>query len=256
MQDMCGRFAIIQTPEVLKEAFGYDDTPNFPPRYNIAPTQPVPVVHMQEGLRRFTLMRWGFIPGWVKDIKQYPLVINIRSETAREKASFRSAFIRRRALLPADGFYEWQRIDKTSRPFLLRRPDRGMFAFAALWETWSSSDGSEIDTVALLNTTANGVISAIHHRSPVILQPDCYDAWLDPHTQPDNAYRMLQPPPDDFFEMIPLGVAINKVANDGPYVQEKQPSYNPAQLMDDRITPKTSKPAKLEIKESTQGSLF
>jgi putative SOS response-associated peptidase YedK len=253
---MCGRFAIIQTPEVLKEAFGYGDTPNFPPRYNIAPTQPVPVVHMLEGQRRFTLMRWGFIPGWVKDIKQYPLVINIRSETAREKASFRAAFTRRRALLPADGFYEWQRIDKTSRPFLLRRPNRAVFAFAALWETWSSSDGSEIDTVALLNTTANGVISAIHDRSPVILPPECYDAWLDPHTPPDDAYRMLRPPADDFLEMIPLGVAINKVANDGPHVQVQQSAHSKAALMEDGVLPSAQKSAKRELKNSGQGSLF
>ncbi len=136
--------------------FGYADQPNFPPRYNIAPTQPVPVVHRQDGVRRFTLMRWGFIPGWVKDPKDFPLIINIRSETVREKASFRAAIQRRRALMPADGFYEWQRLGRDSRPFLLRRPDRGLFAFAALWETWMSPDGSEIDTVGLLNTTANG----------------------------------------------------------------------------------------------------
>jgi putative SOS response-associated peptidase YedK len=253
---MCGRFAIIQTPDVLKETFGYLDTPNFPPRYNIAPTQPVPVVHTQEGQRRFTLMRWGFVPGWVKDIKEYPLVINIRSETAREKASFRSAFTRRRALMPADGFYEWQRIDKTSRPFLLRRPDRGVFAFAALWETWSSNDGSEIDTVALLNTTANGAISAIHDRSPVILPQKCFEAWLDPHTTPDEAHRMLQPPPDDFLEMLPLGIAINKVANDGPYVQRQQPSHGKVQLPDEEVVLKKSRRAKLDTKNSTQGSLF
>lgn len=251
---MCGRFAIIQTPDVLKEAFGYTETPNFPPRYNIAPTQPVPVVHMREGQRCFTLMRWGFIPGWVKDVKQYPLVINIRSETAREKASFRSAFNRRRALMPADGFYEWQRIDTTSRPFLLRRPDRGIFAFAALWETWSSNDGSEIDTVALLNTTANGVISAIHERSPVILQPQYFDAWLDPQTSTEDAAKMLQPPPDDFLEMVPVGVAVNKVANDGPSVQDHASLSSPTQVLDKHAAQTKSEPAK--SKNSAQGSLF
>jgi putative SOS response-associated peptidase YedK len=216
---MCGRYAITTAPELVRAHFGYGETPNFPPRYNIAPTQPVPVVIEQEGARRFTLMRWGFVPGWVKDLKDFPLVINIRSETAREKASFRAAFTRRRALMPADGFYEWQRVEKSSRPFLLRRPDRGIFAFAALWETWSSADGSEIDTVALLNTTANGVISAIHERSPVILPPEAFDLWLDPQTPPDEAHSLLQPPPEDLLEMVQIGIAINKVANDGPEVQ-------------------------------------
>jgi putative SOS response-associated peptidase YedK len=218
--DMCGRYAIRRPPEAPREHFGYVEKPNFPPRYNIAPTQPVPVVHETDGTRHFTLMRWGFVPGWVKDLRDFPLVINIRSETVREKASFRAAFMRRRALMPADAFYEWQRLGRESRPFLLRRPDRGVFAFAALWETWSSADGSEIDTVGLINTTANGVISAIHERSPVILPPDQFAAWLDPHTPTEVAYRLLQPPPDDLLEMVPVSKAVNKVTNDGPEVQE------------------------------------
>jgi putative SOS response-associated peptidase YedK len=225
---MCGRFAITATPEEMRLYFGYAETPNFPPRYNIAPTQPVPVVTGQDGVRHFTLMRWGFIPGWVKDIKAFPLVINIRSETAREKASFRAAFARRRALMPADGFYEWQKTDGPSRPYLLRRPDRGIFAFAALHETWSSPDGSEIDTVALLNTNANGVIAAIHERCPVILPPESFPAWLDPQTTPDDAERLLRPPPDDLLEMVEIGLAINKVANDEPSVQEPPGSVDTA----------------------------
>jgi putative SOS response-associated peptidase YedK len=219
---MCGRYALTLPPDAVRQYFGYTDQPNFPPRYNIAPTQPVPVVHRQDGVRRFTLMRWGFIPGWVKDPKDFPLIINIRSETAREKASFRAAIQRRRALMPADGFYEWQRLGRESRPFLLRRPDRAVFAFAALWETYMSSDGSEIDTVALLNTTANGVIAAIHERSPVILPPDQFEAWLDPETPAERALGLLRPPADDLLEMIPIGRAVNKVANDSPAVQEPE----------------------------------
>jgi putative SOS response-associated peptidase YedK len=218
---MCGRYALTLPPDAVRQYFNYAERPNFPPRYNIAPTQPVPVVHQEDGRRRFTLMRWGFLPSWVKDLKTFPLVINIRSETVREKASFRAAFTRRRALMPADGFYEWQRLGRESRPFLLRRPDRGVFAFAALWETWSSADGSEIDTAALINTTANGVIAAIHERSPVILPPEHFDQWLDPHTPVQDAHALLRPPPDDLLEMLPIGRAVNKVANDGPDVQEQ-----------------------------------
>ena len=243
---MCGRYAIIQPPEVLQEYFGYDDRPNFPPRYNIAPTQPVPVVHEQDGSRRFTLMRWGFVPGWVKDFKSFPLIINIRSETLREKASFRAAFLRRRALMPADGFYEWQRLGRDSRPFLLRRRDRGIFAFAALWETWNSRDGSELDTVALVNTHANGMIAAIHERSPVILPQEHFKVWLDPQTPLDEAYRLLQPPPDDLLEMVAIGRSVNKVAHDGPEVQ----------AFADEARDASVKPHSKAIRRDAQGQLF
>lgn len=218
---MCGRYAIISPPEDLKALFGYCETPNFPPRTNIAPTQPVPVVHLSEGQRRFTLMRWGFVPGWVKELKGFPLIINIRSETIREKASFRAAFSRRRALMPADAFYEWQRFETASRPFMLRRPDRKPFGFAALWETWSANDGSEIDTVALINTTANGVIAAIHERSPVILPEADFEQWLDPMTTPEAARKLMRPPAEDLLELVPISTAVNKVANDGPDVQQE-----------------------------------
>jgi putative SOS response-associated peptidase YedK len=216
---MCGRYAIITPPAELKAAFGYAEQPNFPPRYNIAPTQPVPVVHHSEGERHFTLMRWGFIPGWVKDLKRFPLINNIRSETATEKASFRAAFQRRRALMPADGFYEWQRLGKSRRAFLIRRPDCKPFAFAGLWETWSTSDGSELDTAAMLTTHANGLISAIHDRAPVILLQRDYDMWLDPMTTSAEAESLLRPPPDGLLEMVSVSDAVNKVANDGPEIQ-------------------------------------
>jgi putative SOS response-associated peptidase YedK len=242
---MCGRYAIQTAPELVRAYFGYDDTPNFPPRYNIAPTQPVPVVHRSEGRMRFTLMRWGFIPGWVKDPKDYPLVINIRSETVLEKNSFRAAIQRRRALMPADGFYEWQRTGRNSRPFLLRRPDLAVFAFAALWETWLSADGSEIDTVALINTHANGVIASIHERSPVILPERDFAAWLDPETSAREAHRLLQPPPDDLLELVPVSRAVNNIRNDGPEVQAP-PSLEEV----------TSKPAPRRGAPPPQGDLF
>jgi putative SOS response-associated peptidase YedK len=245
---MCGRYAIITPPDRLRAHFGYAELPNFPPRYNIAPTQPVPVVHLVDGECRFDLMRWGFVPGWVKDLKTFPLVINIRSETAREKASFRAAIQRRRALMPADGFYEWQKFGRESRPYLLRRPDCAPFAFAALWETWATADGSEIDTVALLNTTANGVISAIHARAPVILPPQDYDTWLDPRTPVDVAYKLLRPPGDDELEMQPIGRAINRVAHDGPEVQ-----LPPGE---DELTAKPPRKIKAVMLDDGQGSLF
>ncbi len=217
---MCGRYAIKTIPEVMQAAFGYEDRPNFPPRYNIAPTQPVPVVTLDHGKRRFVLMRWGFIPGWVKDPKDFPLVINVRSETAREKPSFRAAFTRRRALMPADAFYEWHREGKVKTPYLIRRPDGGLFAFPALWETWTSPDGSEVDTVAMLTAEAPPPVAAIHHRTPVILDPANWNEWLAPETTPDRAAALLEPPVQAELELVPISSAVNRVANDGPELQE------------------------------------
>jgi putative SOS response-associated peptidase YedK len=221
---MCGRYAITLPPDAMRALFRYREQPNFPPRHNIAPTQPVPVIRAHDGERQFILMRWGFIPGWVKDLKNFPLVINIRGESAAEKPSFRAALTRRRCLMPADGFYEWHRIGTgrgtENRAYLFRRPDRGLFAFAALWETWHSPDGSEIDTVALVNGPANGLMSAIHERCPVIVDPADHDAWLDPRAEAKHVAPLIRPPPDDLLEMARIGSAVNKVANDGPEVQE------------------------------------
>ncbi len=252
---MCGRYAVTLPPEAMREAFAYREQPNFPPRYNIAPTQPVPVVRLDEGRRQFILMRWGFIPGWVKDPKDYPLVINVRSESASEKPSFRAALTRRRCLMPADGFYEWHRLgegrQQENRPYLFRRPDRGIFAFAALWETWHSQDGSEIDTVAIVTGPANGQMAAIHHRSPVVVPPEAFDAWLDPSAEPAAVQSLMRPPPDDFFEMFRLGAGVNKVANDGPEVQEPfDPASEPAPA------PKTAMRSRRGGPDDAQGSLF
>lgn len=239
---MCGRYAITLPPERLRSVFGYREQPNFPPRYNIAPTQPVPVVHLDQGERHFTLMRWGFLPGWVKDPKDFPLVINVRSESAAEKPSFRAALIRRRALMPADAFYEWRSGEARGAqklPYLFRRPDREPFAFAALWETWHSPDGSEIDTAALVSGSANGLMSAIHHRCPVVLDPKDYDAWLDPAADAGTVAKLMRPPPDAMLEMIPIGPAVNKVAHDGPECQ----------------APREAMPV-AKAEEPAQGSLF
>ena len=252
---MCGRYALTLPPEAVRKYFAYAEQPNFPPRYNIAPTMPVPVVVEKDGGPDFTLMRWGFIPGWVKDMKAFPLVINVRGETIREKPSFRAAFMRRRCLMPADGFYEWHRVGPENRAYLFRRPDRGVFAFAAIWETWNSPDGSEIDTVALVNGPANGLMSAIHARCPVVIAPEHMAAWLDPATEADQAQGLLRPPPDDLFEMVRIGPAVNKVANDGPELQERfDPGANgePAPVVRKRSTAKPAPPKP----ESGQGSLF
>ncbi len=220
---MTGRFALTHSPEKVRDWFGYAEEPDFPPRYNIAPSQPVAVVHADFSTRHFTLMRWGFIPAFIKDTSTYPLLINIRSETVQEKPSFRNAFNRRRCLLPADGFYQWQSAGRARQPFLLRRPDRGLFALAAIWETWSGMDGSEIDTVGLLTTDANGTLAAIGERSPVLIDREATTLWLDPLIKPGEAATLLRPPPEDLLELVRIAPHVNRAENDGPHIQDEAP---------------------------------
>jgi putative SOS response-associated peptidase YedK len=221
IETMTGRFALTHSPQAVRDWFDYVEQPDFPPRYNIAPSQPVAVVHADFSARHFTLMRWGFIPAFIKDTATYPLVINIRSETVLEKPSFRNAFTRRRCLLPTDGFYQWQNTGRSKQPFLLRRPDRGLLAIAAIWETWSGMDGSEIDTVGILTTDANGTLAAIGERSPVLVAREATALWLDPLTKPQEAAGLLRAPPEDLLELVRIATHVNRAENDGPHVQDE-----------------------------------
>jgi putative SOS response-associated peptidase YedK len=163
---MCGRYIIASSPEALRRLFGYSEHPNFPARYNVAPTQPVPVVILENGARQFRLMRWGFLPSWVKDPGKFALVINARSETVLEKPSFRNAIKRRRCLLPADGYYEWQVSPSRKRPFFIRRRDGAPIAFAGVAETWTGPNGEEVDTVAIVTAAAGPEMALLHERVP------------------------------------------------------------------------------------------
>ncbi|QCK86272.1 SOS response-associated peptidase [Phreatobacter aquaticus] len=243
---MCSRYAITTAPEALRASFGYVDLPNFPPRYNIAPTQPVPVIICDHGIRHFTLMRWGFMPSWVKEPKDYPLIFNIRAETAREKPSFRAAFLRRRALMPADAFYEWQREGRVSTPWMIRSTDGAPFAFPALWETWEGPEGSAVDTVALITTASQAPLATIHPRSPVILNRALWSEWLDPETKTERAEAMLTAPSADSIVLSRISKAVNKAANDGPEVQEPY-----RETAEPPPAPKSRK-----VGDSGQGSLF
>jgi putative SOS response-associated peptidase YedK len=176
---MCGRFVITSEPEALRRLLGYKQQPNFPPRYNIAPTQPIPLVRLEQGERHFALARWGLIPSWVKNPKEFALLINARLEGVVDKPSFRAAMKRRRCLIPADGFYEWKKEGKTKRPYFIRARSREPFAFAGLWETWTDRDGGEIETAAIVTCAANKTLAPIHDRMPVIVPPENFDAWLD-----------------------------------------------------------------------------
>ena len=230
---MCGRYFIVMTPADMRNRFGYPEVPNFPPRYYVAPTQPIPLVRIWEGQKQFTLMRWGLLPTWVKDPKTFALLINARADTVNEKPAFRNAMKRRRCLIPVDGFYEWKREGAVKRPYLIRMKGGTPFAFAGLWETWIGPNGEELDTAAIVTTEANSVLAPIHHRMPAILPPEKYDMWLDcAHVNPSAASALLAPFPAAAMESFEISPSVNRVANDGPDIQapHKAPPQN-AELM-------------------------
>jgi len=226
---MCGRYVITSSPAAIRALFGYPEQPNFPPRYNVAPTQPIPVVRLAEGSRQFVLMRWGLIPAWVKDPKQFSLLINARAESAINKPAFRAAMRRRRCLIPADGFYEWKDIGGRKQPYFVRAKTSGPFAFAGLWETWTGPNGEELDTAAIVTTNANRTLSAIHDRMPVILPPEAFALWLDcAHVDANTAAALLAPARDDLLEAYTISPAVNRVANDDASLLDPLPAQTAA----------------------------
>jgi putative SOS response-associated peptidase YedK len=226
---MCGRFALTMSPEELQALMGYLDEVDFPPRYNIAPTQPVAIMQLERGERRFALVRWGLVPAWVKEPQNLSLLFNARSESALKKASFRSALRYRRCLVPASGFYEWRRgPGREKQPFWIRPRQGGLVAFAGIWETWSDRDGGEIDTACIMTTDANAEIAPIHERMPVVIEPADFDRWLDVRQyRPEDVPDLMRPPPAGFFEAIAVGPKVNSAANEGDALQEPLPPVEP-----------------------------
>ncbi len=230
---MCGRFSLISSAAALEAFFELAELERHEPRYNIAPTQPLLMVMSGDGStlqpgqnmadRRAVFVRWGLLPSWVKDPDDFPLLINARSETAISKASFRAPMRNRRTLIPASGFYEWQREGREKlQAFWVRPRGGGLVAFAGLMDTWAAKDGAEIDTGAILTTSANTAISDIHHRMPVVIKPQDFERWLDCRTQePRHVKDLFEPVEPDFFEAIPVSDSVNKVANIGPELQQR-----------------------------------
>jgi putative SOS response-associated peptidase YedK len=218
---MCGRYAITLPPEAVRGFFAFVENPNFPPRYNIAPTQPVPIVRLDNGVRAFALVRWGMIPAWVKDPHTFSLLINARGETIGEKPAFRNAMRRRRCLFPADGFYEWKAEFARKRAFCIRPRHRQPVAFAGLWETWSGPNGEEIDTACIITTAANRVLAPIHDRMPVVIAPEAFDLWLDcAKVDAATAAALIAPAPVSLFEVYEISTAVNRSSHDYPALIE------------------------------------
>ena len=218
---MCGRYTFTSAPEAMRQLFRYLEQPNFPPRFNVAPTQPIAIVRLVEGQRQFALVRWGFLPSWVKDPKTFTLVINARGESVIDKPAFRAAMKRRRCLIPADGFYEWQKAGDRKRPFFIHAKSGAPLAFAGLWETWTGPNGEELETAAIVTTRANRTLGAIHERMPVIVPPEAFDLWLDCATvDAATAAALIKPGPEYLLEAYEISTAVNRTANDGPKLLE------------------------------------
>lgn len=247
---MCGRYNLTSAPEAIRALFRYRDQPNFPPRYNIAPTQPVPVVRMTDGDRRFALVRWGLIPAWVKDPKDITLLINARGETLHEKPAFKNAFRRRRCIFPADGFYEWKAEGGRKRAFHARPRGGGPIGFAGLWETWTGPNGEELETAAIVTTAANREMAAVHHRAPVIVPREQFELWLSGEAETERAAELIKPAPDGSMEVYEVSPAVNKVANDTPDLVE------PYTAAPETAPPQRASARRKRAADSGQGSLF
>jgi putative SOS response-associated peptidase YedK len=252
---MCGRYAVTSAPEAIRALFGYPEQPNFPPRYNIAPTQPIAIVRLIEGKRQFALVRWGLWPSWVKDPKNFTLLINARGESLTEKPAFRAAVKRRRCLIPADGFYEWRAAGPRKQPYYVRAKSGAPLAFAGLWETWTGPNGEELETAAIVTTRANRTLAPIHERMPVVVPPDAFDLWLDcANVDAETAAVVIAPAPDDLLEAYEVSTAVNRTANDNAQLVERWTAPADVEQVPKAAAPRA--PRKRVKKDDGQGALF
>jgi putative SOS response-associated peptidase YedK len=216
---MCGRFTLVADPNELRMAFPWANIPQPPsPRYNVAPTQPV-AVFPNDGQNQLDYYIWGLIPSWAKDPSIGSRMINARSETLIEKPSFRTAFRRRRCLIPASGFYEWMAVEgqKAKTPMYIQLKDEKPFAFAGLWDRWESPDGSTVLSCTIITTSPNEMMSQIHNRMPVILKPADYLLWLETGEQPANRLQaLLKPYPADEMKAFAVSHRVNSPGIDEP----------------------------------------
>ena len=250
---MCGRYAVTSAPEAIRALFGYPEQPNFPPRYNVAPTQPIAFVRLMDGKRQFALVRWGLLPSWVKDPKNFALPINARGESVIDKPAFSAAMKRRRCLVPADGFYEWKAIGTRKQPYYVRAKSGQPLAFAGLWETWTGPNGEELESAAIVTTRANRALAVIHERMPVIVPPEAFNLWLDcANVDPETAAALVSPASENLLDTYEVSTAVNRTANDNPELVERYAAHIQAEAAPQADTPR----AKRKKTNNGQASLF
>ncbi len=223
---MCGRFTLLlswsEIHDLLQgfvshlQADAPPELAGAPPRYNIAPTQPILVLLREAGKTRPRLMRWGLVPEWVADPATFPLIINARGETLTEKASFRNAVKNRRCIVPCSGYYEWQRHpDATKTPTYIFRCDKRPFLMAGLWSTWVGPEGEEVDTAAIVTTSANAELEPVHHRMPAMLEGEQVEQWLDTgNVNAQRARQLIAPAATGVACHYPVSARVNSPAND------------------------------------------
>lgn len=212
---MCGRFALVTTPEKLANHFNLKRKVTIEPRYNIAPSQPVVIIREETTGNKLSAVRWGLIPHWAKDEKIGNKLINARAETVQEKPSFRDAFKSRRCLIPATGFFEWKHHGRMKQPYFIKMKNGGLFAMAGIWESWQRPDGKIIESCSIITTEANGIVGKIHDRMPVIIPNQSYGLWLSSVGNGQSFLEYLKPYSP--FKMIsyPVSSMVNQVKNEG-----------------------------------------
>ncbi len=211
---MCGRFVLNSTPAEIADRFELEEMPEWSPRYNIAPTQRIPIIRVSDGTRECTLARWGLIPAWSKEPKTEYSTFNARAESVAVKPAFREAFRQRRCLIPTDGFFEWSRTENSKTPYFISLKEPGPFAFAGLWERWEQ-EGQIVESCTIIVTEPNALMKNIHDRMPVILAAEDYNLWLDADRNDIVGIQaLLKPCPTECMQAYPVGTAVNSVRND------------------------------------------
>lgn len=212
---MCGRFTLTVSGAELAELFGVPDLAHLQPRYNVAPGQLIATVRHPVGKgAELAMLKWGLIPAWAKDPGAGARMINARAETVAEKPAFRSAFRQRRCLIPADGFYEWQKMPDGKQAWLIRQSEHSAFGIAGLWESWQNPDGATVETCTLLTTSANQTMQRIHHRMPVMLPAAVHERWLDPENTIDDMATLCAQTRHVSLSLLAVSQRVNSPAND------------------------------------------
>jgi putative SOS response-associated peptidase YedK len=214
---MCGRFTLHSRLNLLLQQFALEAGPEWAPRYNIAPTQQVPVVRVSPtgGQRELVMLRWGLVPFWAKDTSLASRMINARAETVQDKPAFQAAFKRRRCLVPADGYFEWQATADGKQPYYIHRRDDQLLAMAGVWESWHTDQPDALATFSVITTDAGPQTASIHDRMPALIGPDDYACWLDPEFGDSKTLQsLLRPYSEDDLQIDPITTRINNPRND------------------------------------------